>query len=189
MDIDIDLANRDDILKLIKHVPAAIHREHEIVKHNTGVYVNPIPADPFTKLSNIDFHAAEDIGYIKLDLLNNSIYNLVKDESHLNSLMSKEPQWEMLDYREFVEQVVHIGNHYDLMKKMPEPVNTIPRMAMLLAVIRPAKRHLAGLPWKEVAKTVWDKPSDGSYGFKKSHGVAYAYLVAVHMNLLTELAN
>lgn len=186
MDIDIDFADREQILKLVKHVPAAIHREHEIVKHNTGVYVNPIPADPFTKLSNIDFHTAEDMGYIKLDLLNNSIYQMVRDESHLNELMAKEPLWELLDHREFVEKVVHIGNHFDLIKRMPEPINSIPRMSMFISVIRPAKRHLVGLPWKEVAKTVWEKPTDGSYGFKKSHACSYGLLVAVHMNLLCE---
>jgi hypothetical protein len=97
--------------------------------------------------------------------------------------------WDMLDHREFVEQVIHIGNHYDLMKKMPEPVNTIARMAMFLSVIRPAKRHLAGLTWKEVAANVWEKPEGEGYFFKKAHAVSYAQLVAVHMNLLTQLAN
>jgi hypothetical protein len=70
--------------------------------------------------------------------------------------------------------------------KMPEPVNSIPRMAMFLAVIRPAKRHLIGKTWKEVGETVWDKPADDEYYFKKSHAVAYAHLVAVHMNLICE---
>jgi len=51
--------------------------------------------------------------------------------------------------------------------------------------MRPAKKHLQGLTWKEVAKTVWDKDSDG-YSFKKSHAIAYAQLVVVHMNLLQE---
>ena len=51
---------------------------------------------------------------------------------------------------------------------MPEPINTIPRLAMFLAIIRPGKKHLIGLPWAEVAKTVWDKGTDG-YTFKKSH--------------------
>ena len=46
MDIDIDSADRTRILELIRHTPAAIHRKDEIAKHNTGVYVNPIPADP-----------------------------------------------------------------------------------------------------------------------------------------------
>ena len=67
---------------------------------------------------------------------------------------------------------------------MPEPIDSIPRLAMFLAAIRPAKKHLIGLPWREVAKTIWDKGSDG-YSFKKSHAIAYAQLVVVHMNLLT----
>lgn len=69
---------------------------------------------------------------------------------------------------------------------MPEPVNSIPRMAMFLSVMRPAKRHLIGLPWREVAKTVWQKPDDGSYYFKHAHAISYAVLVAVNMNLETE---
>jgi DNA polymerase III alpha subunit len=59
-------------------------------------------------------------------------------------------------------------------------------MAMFLAIIRPAKRHLIGKTWQEAAKTIWDKPTDDSYHFKKAHAVAYAHLVAVHMNLICE---
>jgi len=64
-------------------------------------------------------------------------------------------------------------------------VTSIARMAMFLAVIRPAKRHLIGKPWREVAETVWEPDDNGGYGYKKAHGVAYAHLVAVHINLLT----
>jgi DNA polymerase III alpha subunit len=56
---------------------------------------------------------------------------------------------------------------------------------MFLALIRPAKRYLIGQSWSEVSKTIWDKNTDG-YSFKKSHAVAYAHLVVVHMNLLEE---
>ena len=188
-DIDIDFADRDAVLKLIEHVPAAIHRNGEWTKHNTGVYVNPMPADPFTRLANIDYQSAEEIGYIKIDLLNVHVYSQIKNEENLDQLIAQEPMWDMLEHREFVEQVIHIGNHYDLLRKMPEPVNTIARMAMFLAVIRPAKRHLAGLTWREVGKTVWDKPDGNAYFFKKAHGIAYSQLVAVHMNLLVQLAN
>ena len=59
-------------------------------------------------------------------------------------------------------------------------------MAMLLSIIRPGKAHLQHKDWKEIAKTVWEKPADGSYYFKKAHAVAYAHLVAVHINLLCE---
>jgi len=189
MDIDIDFADRERVLRLIKHVPAAINRKDEWVKHNTGVFVTDVPVDPFTGWSSLDYQEAEELGYVKLDLLNVHVYEGIRDEAHLDLLMRTEPMWDMLAHREFVEQVIHINNHHDTLKKMPEPVNSIPRMAMLLAVIRPAKRHLIGLPWKEVAADVWNKPSDGSYYFKKAHAVSYAHLVAVHMNLLCGLTD
>lgn len=183
-DIDIDFANRDQILELLQHTPASIMRDDRLVKHNTGVYFTQIPVDPFTGQSSLDHSAAEDRGYVKLDFLNVSLYNQVRDEAHLNELMAREPDWTKLYDAEFCAQLIHMGNHYDTLIKMPEAVNTIPRLAMFLAVIRPAKRHLIGRPWAEVAQTVWDKDPNGVYGYKKSHAVAYAHLVAVHMNLL-----
>jgi DNA polymerase III alpha subunit len=54
-----------------------------------------------------------------------------------------------------------------------------------LALIRPAKRHLIGEKWKTIAETIWDAEDEG-YAFKKSHAVAYAHLVCVHINLLCE---
>ena len=184
MDIDIDFADREKVLKLIRNVPAAIHRKDGWVKHNTGVFVTEVPTDPITGWSSLDYQEAESLGYIKLDLLNVHVYEQIRDEADLIELMAAEPMWEMLEHREFVEQIIHINNHYDTLAKMPEPVNSIPRMAMFLAVIRPAKRHLIGLSWKEVAKDVWTKPTDGSYSYKKSHSVSYAHLVTVHMNIL-----
>ena len=98
--------------------------------------------------------------------------------------MNREPAWDRLYDRGFCEQLTHIGAHYDTLTKMPEAVNTIPRMAMFLAVIRPAKRHLIGKPWCEVSETVWDKPAEDAYYFKKAHAISYGQLVAIHMNLL-----
>lgn len=185
-DIDIDLANRDQALNLLEHVPASINRSGEIVKHNTGVYVTDIPANPLTGWSSIYYDEADHLGYVKLDLLNVAVYEQVRDEEHLLELMNREPNWERLSDKEFVEQIIHINAHFNLIHRMPEVINSIPRMAMFLGIIRPAKRHLVGQPWKEVAKEVWTKPTDGEYYFKKAHGVAYAHLVVVHMNLLEE---
>lgn len=183
-DIDIDFGNRDDILKHIKHIPAAMRNVKPIRKHATGIYVTDIPYDAVNDMANIDYTEAEERGYIKLDLLNVHVYSNVRDEMHLIELM-REPNWAKLKEKNFVEKLVHLSNHYNTLLKMPEPVDSIPRLAMFLAVIRPAKKHLIGLPWKEVAKTVWDKDADG-YVFKRSHSCAYATLVAVHMNLLCD---
>jgi hypothetical protein len=184
-DIDIDFGNREAALAVLDVTSASIARDDKLVKHNTGVYPTDIPKDPFTGMASIDYQRAEEFGYAKLDFLNVSLYTQITNEAHLEQLMNTEPLWDLLADCDFCSQLMHIGNHYDTMIKMPEPVNSIPRLAMLLAIIRPGKRQLIGLPWAEVAKTIWDATDEG-YVFKKAHAVAYAHLVAVHMNLICE---
>jgi len=184
-DIDIDFADRSQILSHLKHIKASIHANDTYTPHATGVYFTDIPTDPWTNLASLDYKEAEERGYVKVDLLNVHVYDKVRDEEHLLELMHTEPNWGKLQHKEFFEQLIHINNHYELMQLMPEPVNSIPRMAMFLAIIRPGKRHLTGKTWAEVAKTVWDKPEDDTYYFKKAHAVSYAQLVVVHMNLLS----
>jgi len=184
-DIDIDLADRQHLLDVLGVAPASQLRDGKLVKHNTGVYPTHIPVDPFSGCASLDYLTAEQRGYIKLDLLNVHVYRQVRSEEHLMELM-REPDWARLYDPEICQQLVHINNHYETLLKMPEPVDSIPRLAMFLAVIRPAKRHLIGRLWSEIAKTVWDKPTDDSYYFKKSHSVSYAQLVVVNLNLLCE---
>ena len=183
-DIDIDFGDRTKILEVMRHIPASIKQEDRLAKHNSGVYFTEIPVDPFSGVASIEHKSAEERGYVKLDLLNVNLYQQVRDDAHLSELMSTEPAWDKLYEREFCQQLMHVGNHYDTLIKMPEAVNTITRLAMFMAVIRPAKRHLIGLPWAEVAETIWTKPTDELYYFKKAHAISYAHLVAVHMNLL-----
>lgn len=188
-DIDIDLPNRDQALALLQHTPASILRDGNLVRHNTGIYVTDIPVDPFTGQASLDYEVAEARGYMKLDLLNVSLYTQIKSEQHLEELMAQEPEWDRLYDPEFCGKLIHIGNHYRTLIQMPEAVTSIPRMAMLLSVIRPAKRHLIGETWANVAKTVWEKPGDDGYYFKRSHAISYAHLVVVNMNLLSNLSD
>ena len=183
-DIDIDFSDRAEILKHIDVIPASIRKDKDVKRHNTGVHPTEIPYDPENDVSAINYTEAENRGYIKLDLLNVWVYKLVRDEEHLIELM-QEPQWNKLSDPEYFEKLIHIGKHYSTMQIMSEPINSIPRLAMFLAIIRPGKKHLIGKTWSEVAKTVWDKDSS-DYTFKRSHSVAYANLVIVNMNLLTE---
>ena len=183
-DIDIDFADRNLILEHIEHIPAAMRKVNPIRKHATGVYVTDIPYDSERDIASIDYTEAENRGYLKLDLLNVHVYSQVRDEAHLIELM-REPNWDNLKNRDFVEKLIHLSNHYNIIRSMLEPVNSIPRLAMLLALIRPGKKHLIGKTWKEIAETIWDKDDHG-YQFKKSHSCSYAVLVTVHMNLLEE---
>lgn len=185
-DVDIDVGDRDTVLSHFPHTNASILKDGKLTKHNTGVYFTNIPSTVGNQ-ATLDYKVAEERNYFKIDILNVNLYNQIKSEEHLLALMTKEPDWARLNSdRAFCEQLMHVGNHFDLLQQMPEPVNSIPRLAMFLAVIRPAKRHLAGKTWKEVAQSVWEKPVDDTYYFKKSHSVGYAHLVVVHMNLLCE---
>lgn len=182
-DIDLDFADRTKILQHIRHITAARTSDTGLVKHNTGVYVSPIPHDPVTGLASIDYREAENRGYFKLDLLNVHVYAQVKDSDHLTELM-REPDWTLLTRQDIVEQLIHLHNQWQNLRLMPQAIDSIPRLAMFLAIIRPGKRHLIGRPWLEVAATVWDRTDQG-FVFKKSHAIAYSHLVVVHMNLLS----
>ena len=182
-DIDIDFADRNEVLGKLKH---RIARLDEKKKHNTGVYVTEIPHNPVDMLSTIDYESAEDRGYFKLDFLNVSIYEKVKDEDHLKELMNKEPLWELLETKDFCDLVFHVSGHHSLIKKL-KPKNK-EQLAAVLAIIRPAKRHLQDSSWEDIFKEVWVKPKEGYY-FKKAHAVAYAHAIVVHMNLICEELN
>ena len=66
-DIDIDFADRSLVLKLIDHIPAMQRVDNTVRKHNSGVYVTDIPVDPVHGCAAIDYGAADQRGYFKID--------------------------------------------------------------------------------------------------------------------------
>ena len=179
-DIDIDFADREYMLKLIQHIPA---QQNNGRKHNSGIYVTNIPLNPVTSCAAFSNEAAEQRGYFKLDFLNMSVYQLIKDPAHYKEMLNATPPWDKLwEDTEWAKQLVHVGNYTDLLKSMRP--GTIPQMAAFISIIRPGKAHLQNKPWSEVFTTVWDSDSSRGYTFKKSHAVSYAALVALHMNLI-----
>jgi DNA polymerase III alpha subunit len=182
-DVDIDFADRDFILGLIKHVHARQSTNSVSKHHNSGVYVTDIPFVPIHSCSSIEYKDAETRGYFKIDFLNVNVYKEIKNQQHYDILLGTEPPWDMLCDDDFSSKVIHIGNHHSLLATM-KPDN-IPRMAMFLALIRPGKKHLIGRSWEEISVSIWDKPSSGYY-FKKAHAVSYAVLVGLHMNILNQ---
>jgi hypothetical protein len=184
-DIDIDLADRDQLLKLIHATPARQTNQGQVRKHNSGVYVTNIPYDPVNQCAAVDYETAEQLGYFKIDLLNMSVYGLIKSPEHYEQMLTQEPNWSRLwTDPEWAGQLVHVGNYVDLLKTMRP--DSIPRMAAFIAIIRPGKAHLQNQPWSEVFKTVWDGNDSRGFVFKHSHSISYACLVALHMNLLSQ---
>ena len=180
-DIDIDFADRSVILDQLKHRVAKLDTGK---KHNTGIYANEIPHNPVDNLATLEHKEAEKRGYFKLDFLNVSIYKDIKNEEHLTQLIERKPLWELLEHDSFVDQVFHVSGHGDLLRQLKP--TSVEQLAATLAIIRPAKRHLANEQWPTIMKEVWTKPSNGDYYFKKAHAISYAVAVVVHMNLICE---
>jgi DNA polymerase III alpha subunit len=133
-------------------------------------------------MATIDHKEAEDRGFFKLDILNLSLYKDIKTPDQLDELMQIEPQWDLLTHNEFTDMLFHVNGHGDILRKL-KPTN-ITQLAAVLAIIRPAKRHLVDSDWDTIMKQVWIPPTDGTYYFKKSHAIAYAHVVVVQMNQL-----
>lgn len=185
-DIDIDFADRKQLLSVIQHVPARQQAGSKAVLHNSGVYVTNIPYDPVHQCAAIDYETAEQRGYFKIDLLNMSVYQLVRDHAHYQAMLDRVPNWPRLwQDPEWAQQLVHVGRYTDLLQSMRP--DSVPRMAAFISIIRPGKAHLQGQPWAQVFESVWDGDASRGYTFKHSHAISYAALVALHMNLLADL--
>lgn len=180
-DIDIDFADRNKILDLIRHIPA----RQQDRRHNSGVYITDIPYDPINECSSIDYEDAEQRGYFKIDFLNMSVYQMIQNHDHYAEMLQKDPPWQRLwEDPAWASQLVHVGNYTSLLVSMRP--DSIPRMAAFISIIRPGKAHLQNKPWNEVFDKVWDGDDSRGYTFKKSHSLSYAVLVSLHMNLLDQ---
>lgn len=185
-DVDLDFGNKEEVLNFIPHVKAMTTQHNNVTNHISGIYVTDVPHDPLTNLCSFDYKEAESLGYFKIDFLNNSLYTQVRDYDHLDKLTNTEPEWHKLKIDSFVSKLIHIGSYHHLIMKFPEPITCVEHMAMLLALIRPGKKHLVGKKWVDIEKEIWIKDAAAGYSFKMAHAVAYSLAIVVNMNLLTE---
>lgn len=186
-DIDIDFFDRTQMLEQLEHRVAMRKQKDITVKHNTGIYFQEIPHNPFTNTATIDYEVAEERGYFKVDFLNVSMYEGIRDEAHLLSLLNQSPDWSLLQHQEIVDQLFHINGHFDIVKELKP--SSIEELAAVLAVIRPGKRHLLKSGWEGIKKHVWSRPGPNDpYFFKRSHAIAYASAIVVQLNALCEQA-
>ena len=182
-DIDLEIKNRDELLSKLRHIPAARISEDKIERHLTGVYFNDVPVDPLSGLCSVDFKQAEALGWMKVDLLHNNVYQKVRDKAHLRELVNREPTWELLQFEEVVQKLFQIHSYYDVLQEMNP--RSLEEMAMTIAAIRPGKKHLLGKSWDEIRKDIWTKTGDG-YTFKKSHAFAFAQVILVQLALIED---
>lgn len=186
-DIDIDFANREDILSKIPHVVAGRNDRGEYKHHNTGVYLQNMPVNPLNGLATIDYETAEQRGYFKIDFLNVNAYQGVKNEAHIKQLLSVEPLWDLMYEKEVCDQLFHINGYHNLLAQL-KPTSIL-ELATVLALIRPGKKHLVPVcvekGFQAIQDEVWVKTDEG-YSFKKSHAVGYAHVIVMQLNLICE---
>ncbi len=185
-DVDIDVIGRDKILQGLECVYGRIDRpDDKFEKHPTGVYFQNIPRDPTTNVSTIDHRIANEYGYFKIDFLNVNMYEGIKSEAHLLALLDKEPPWDFFQYKEITDKLFHLKGYSHLLQKFPP--KSVEDIAMILAMIRPAKAYLQSSSWDRVCAEIWDKSLDRTdYSFKRCHALAYSLAIIVNLNLLIE---
>lgn len=184
-DIDIDIANRDDLLRVVPHVDASMINDNIIKKHNVGVYFQDAPTFMNTGMCSIDYKSTGQYGFFKVDVLNNSVYDDIESETQLNELLSMDVDWDMLQFQDVVSQLPHIANHHELVLIMKP--KSVKDLADVLAMMRPAKKNLLDDYMRDKDNTrriLYVKPSDGQFYFKYSHAIAYAVSITVRMNYL-----
>lgn len=154
--------------------------------HPCGVYPQKMAIDPVTKLAAIPYDQAEDLGYLKVDFLHLSVYQYFKDRDEIEELLAKEPDWSLLQLPSAQSKIFQLGKHGDLLSDL-KPKSII-ELADIMALIRPGKKNFIGLYKKDrvMARRVLFAKDESGYSFKKSHALAYSYVVHLQLHLIEQ---
>lgn len=185
MDVDIDTAPTFDPQTVFPTwLRASVISNGRMRPHPCGVYPQNIPQDPVTKLAAIPYSTAEDLGYLKIDMLHLNIYAGLKSHDEVVEMANTEPDWSLLRIERNVEKLFQLSKHYKLISTV-QPTSLI-ELADCMALIRPGKAQLLPIYIRnreEARKALYFKDDTG-YTFKKAHAIAYALVVVVQLNLI-----
>jgi hypothetical protein len=187
-DVDIDVSDktRAKMLESLTYVPASKITDKSIVPHNVGVYFCDIPQDKISGLASIDYkRAEEEFGFIKTDILHNSIYDRFESRHDIEKILEEKPDWSKLYKKDIVESLPHINSYYTLINDLPK-IDSVENLARLLAIIRPGKQYLIDTVknagnWESIDDKIWTKEDKG-YCYKHSHAIAFALSIVVAMS-------
>lgn len=142
--------------------------------------------DPMTKLSAIPYAEAEELGYLKIDFLHLSVYSAFKTRTEIDELLAKEPNWTLLQLDSSHPKLFQLAKHGDMLK-MVKPKN-LEEVSDCIALIRPGKKQFIGLYTKDRASTrkILYAKDDNGYSFKKSHALAYSYVIWLQLHLIEQ---
>lgn len=182
MDVDVDVQDRNAVLALFSHVPASMLIQEGVRRHPSGIYIQAMPANPLTGDAIFDYNEAVGMGFFKIDVINNSVYDGVRSPEHLDDILDRQVEWDAFAVEEVVSNLAHIGNHFDVVSQIKP--RSIEDLAVALALIRPGKRHLLYRSRAEIDAEVWTKTE--KYRFKRAHALAYAQAIIVQLAVMFE---
>lgn len=184
-DIDIDLPSDFKPEALFPDaVRASMVVNGRLQHHPCGVYFQKVPRDPVTRLAAVPYAEAEEIGYAKIDFLHLSLLGKFATREEIEALLDVDPDWGLLKIPSVVKKLFQLGNHFELVDKVRP--TSIMELADVIAMTKPGKRWLLDAYLRDRART---RPEiyvqrEGSYGYKKSHAIAYAMNVALQLHLV-----
>ena len=167
-------------------VRASVLRDGKLTPHPCGVYPQEMAVDPVTKLAAIPYDVAEDLGYLKVDLLHLQIYGHLKDRAELEELLKKEPDWKLLQVPSVQKKLFQLSKHGELLSDIKP--NGLEEVADVLALIRPGKKALLGLYKKDrvMCRRALYAQDESGYAFKRSHSLSYAYVIWLQLHLIEQ---
>lgn len=187
MDVDIDTAPSFDSTKIfVNWARGSVIRDGKMTPHPCGVYPQSIPIDPMSKLSAIPYDQAEELGFLKIDFLHNNFYKHFKSRSEIDELLLIEPNWKLLELDSTHPKLFQFSKHGEMLKTLKP--KSIVEVSDCMALIRPGKKQFIGLYSKnkiECRKILYAK-DDSGYAFKKSHSLAYSFVVWLQLNLIEQ---
>lgn len=187
MDVDIDCHPDFKPASIFPKWPRAmILKDEALTAHPCGVYPQRIAVDPVTGYAAIPYDQAEDFGYLKVDFLHLSVYKHFTTRAEIDELLKKEPDWTLLQLPSAQEKIFQLSKHGALLSDLKP--RSIMELADIMALIRPGKKHFTGLykTNREAARRILFAKDESGYSFKKSHALAYSYVVLLQLHLIEQ---
>jgi DNA polymerase III alpha subunit len=187
LDVDIDVNPSFKPLSVFTNwIRASRVQDGQLLAHNVGIYPQAIAVDPLTGLAAIPYEDAEELGYLKVDFLPLHVYKHFNTRDEIDELLGKEPDWKLLLVRSNHEKIFQLAKHGDLLVDLKP--SSVLELADIMALIRPGKKNFIGLYKKdrEAGRRILYAKDDSGYTFKKSHALAYSYVVVLQLHLIEQ---
>lgn len=185
-DIDIDFQPSFEPLSVFPEAtPASMVNDGVLKQHPCGLYFQRVPTDPLTKLCAIPYKEAEQYGMFKIDFLHLSVLTVFESKSEIRALLKAPPDWSLLQDDEAVSKLFQLSKHGSILKRVKP--TSVEQVADVIAMIRPAKRHLVDEYTSNPTETrpkLYRQGEDDKSSFKRSHAIAYALTVVLQLHLI-----